>query len=95
MLLGERIVYTHTHTHTHTHTLAPAPTLTKAESVDSLLESLGVTVDPPSASDYVSPSGDPLQPPSWKTHANSSRDVLADVSFVLNFSNSCNCIRYT
>ena len=85
------------HTHTHTHTLHTdgIPLITAGDSEESLTPSqptestsldggggvMGVvssSVDPPP----VPFNDNPLQPPSWKTHANSDRDILEDVSFL-------------
>jgi len=43
------------------------------------MESIGDTLAPPTISDVSAPSSDPLQPPSWRTHVNSDRDILEDV----------------
>ena len=80
--------HAHTHTHTHTHTAGGVPLITAEESEDSLSATVDSTslegggaggvalpsVDPPTP--Y---SEDPLQPPSWKTHANTTKDILEDV----------------
>jgi len=43
------------------------------------MESIGDTLAPPTVSDFSVPLSDPLQPPSWRTHVNSDRDILEDV----------------
>ena len=48
--------------------------------MDSLVESVGAVSEPLVMPNYVSSHGDPLQAPSWRTHANNDRDVLQDVS---------------
>ena len=53
-----------------------------AESMDSL-ESVGASSEGGGGADYLGPSSniDSIQPPSWRTHATSDRDVLQDVSY--------------
>lgn len=52
-----------------------------AESMDSL-ESVEASSEGVGGADYLGPSSsiDCVQPPSWRTHATSDRDVLQDVS---------------
>ena len=74
-------------TSTCPHTLTDyTPSLPIAEGRDLPVESLGDTLAPPALLDFSAPSGDPLQPPSWRTHVNSDRDILEDVSGGVRYS---------
>ena len=61
--------------------------LLSAESLDSLSESVGASSEGTGVSDGGShplPRGDlSVHPPSWRTHANTDRDVLQDVSSLM------------
>ena len=56
------------------------PSLPVAESTDAPVESLTDMLAPPMVPNYTPSLADPLQPPSWRTHINSDRDILEDVS---------------
>ena len=84
MLHTHMHTYTHTHTHTHTHTVFSL-VVSQGDSDSSQLESGAISAE---ASEVTltdaletSPGKSPLEPPSWRSHANTDRDVLEDVSF--------------
>ena len=68
----------------HTHTTVFGPALIQADSSEPHSESAALSSEVSEVTLMdglnLSPGRSPLEPPSWRTHANSDRDVLEDVS---------------